>query len=487
MTQTNAQIINEIKGLTADSRNIEDGYLFAAFPGTTTDGRLFIPQAIEAGATYILAPKGTILNEDDAERVTLIEDDNPRLRFALLAEAFYKRKPEHVVAVTGTSGKTSTANFTSQLWTLLGHRAASLGTLGVLTPEGQSNAGLTTMAAEDLFATMADLKDNNINHVAMEASSIGIDQYRMHGLPIASAAFTNLSRDHLDYHKDMDEYFECKARLFTELLDQQNGTATICVDDEWGETLYNRLKNDFKGQLWSYGYKGHDFKIISQKAHARGQLLNVEIFGKPHEIDLPLAGLFQGLNVIAAMALALGADQTLTSEKVIPLLPKLTSVSGRMESITGHPKGAGVIVDYAHKPGALEAVLTTLADHVEGKLICLFGCGGNRDKGKRPEMAAIAAKFSDHVIITDDNPRHEDPTQIRNDIVDGLPKGTSFENIGDRTVAIRSAVSSLEDGDVLVIAGKGHEQGQTISGVTHPFDDRDEARKSIKILAEELR
>lgn len=479
---TNAEILQNIKGLTADSRNVEKGFLFAAFPGNVTDGRLFITQAIEDGASYILAPIGTILSEDDAEKVTLVEDENPRLRFALLAAAFYPEQPACISAVTGTSGKTSTANFTSQLWNLLGQKAASLGTLGIVTPDGNAEASLTTMASEDLFRTLSKLKkEQDIDHIAMEASSIGIEQYRMHGVNVKSAAFTNLSRDHLDYHGDMEEYFACKVRLFTELLDE-NGTAVICIDDMWGKRLYDLLSANFKGRVWTYGTEGRDIRLSSQTLHTNGQTLEIHAFGEEYKVDLPLAGAFQGLNVLAALGLILGANPELKVADIIALLPQLKAVPGRMEAITGHPKGAGVIVDYAHKPGAVEAVLETLRPHVKGRLICLFGCGGNRDKGKRPEMGAIAARLSDSVIVTDDNPRHEDASQIRKDIIQGIPEGTSFEEVPDRAAAILAAVTSLEDGDVLVIAGKGHEQGQTIAGVTHPFDDREEARRVITML-----
>ena len=491
------EIIKNISGLTADSRNIEQGYLFAAFSGSATDGRLFISQAIEAGATYILAQTGTILSQDDADKAILIEDDNPRLCFAMMASKFYPNRPEVISAVTGTSGKTSTANFTAQLWNALGHKAASLGTLGVLTPDGQSNANLTTMASEDLFRTLSDLDKKEIDHVVMEASSIGLEQYRLYGVEVASAAFTNLSRDHLDYHADMDDYFTCKMQLFTDLL-KEGGTATICMDDEWGVRLFDMLatmekafedtaNEAVKNTLWTYGKNGEDIKLLSQTPHTNGQIIHARIFGQEVKIDLPLAGLFQGLNVLAAIGIVMGANRDLKLDELLPHVAKLKSVPGRMESIVGHPKNAGVIVDYAHKPGALEAVLKTLQPHVQGKLVCLFGCGGNRDSGKRPEMGAIAAKFSDHVIVTDDNPRHEDPSKIRADVMAGIPQGHSVQNIADRAVAIRSAVSTLEDGDVLVIAGKGHEVGQTIAGVTHPFDDCAQARDAIISLTEELK
>lgn len=479
---TDKDVLQNITGLTADSRNVAKGFLFAAFPGNLTDGRLFISQAIEEGARYILAPTGTILSEDDSEKALLIEDENPRLRFALLAAAFYPEQPTCICAVTGTSGKTSTANFTAQLWNLRGQKAASLGTLGILTPDGKAEAGLTTMASEDLFRTLSKLKTTqNIDHIAMEASSIGIEQYRMHGVRVRAAAFTNLSRDHLDYHKDMEDYFSCKMRLFTELLDK-DGTAVICTDDEWGARLYKYLCENFTGCVWSYGYNGQDIRLNKQILHANGQTLNIHAFGKDYDLDLPLAGSFQGVNALAALGLILGACEKSQTEDIIALLPQLTSVPGRMEGITGHPKGAGIIIDYAHKPGALKTVLETLRPHVKGRLICLFGCGGNRDKGKRPEMGAIAAKYSDYVIVTDDNPRHEDPTQIRSDIIAGLPDGCAYEDIPDRAAAILAAITSLEDGDVLIIAGKGHEQGQTIAGVTHPFDDRTESRRVIEML-----
>ncbi len=487
LTEEDRAVLAGMTGLTSDSRAVTKGFLFGAFPGSTADGRSFIAAAIEAGARYILAPKGTRLPDDvsgDAlGEVRLIEDDNPRLRFSVLASHFYSRRPSTICAVTGTNGKTSSANFAGQIWTLLDRPAASMGTLGIVTAKRHTAGSHTTLPSDVLYKELQILADEGIDHLAMEASSHGLHQYRLHGLDIAAAAFTNLTRDHLDYHPDMEDYFNAKAMLFHELL-RADGCAVINADDAYGVRLAESLRNEAV-RVWTFGRNGSELRLIEQEPLATGQKLTIEILGERFDVVLPLAGVFQAMNVLCAIGLVMGSTPSLTAAQVVAVLPSLTSVPGRMQTIAGHPKLAGIIVDYAHTPDALETVLKALRNHVDtalgGRLVCLFGCGGNRDKGKRPIMGEIATRLADRVIVTDDNPRHEDATQIRAEI---LAASKGAQEIADRRAAIRAAVSSLEDGDVLVIAGKGHEQGQTIAGVTFPFDDTEEARQAIAALQE---
>lgn len=481
LTGEDREILSAIKGLTSDSRVVGKGFLFGAFPGTAADGRNFIPAAIEAGASFILAPEGTVLPEDAPSQVRLVIDNNPRLRFSVLAAHFYQDRPTTVCAVTGTNGKTSTANFASQIWNKLGYASASMGTLGIITATKRTGGSHTTLPSDLLYRELEGLKKEGVDHLVMEASSHGLDQYRLHGLSIAAAAFTNLTRDHLDYHKDMDDYFRAKAMLFHELL-VPGGCAVINTDDAYGVRLVEQLKS-FEGRVWTFGKRGAELKLVSQTPMATGQHLELELFGKAYSVDVPLAGVFQAMNLLSAIGLVLGGTPGLSADQVVAVLPQLASVPGRMESVSGHPKKAGVIVDYAHTPDALETVLSALRSHVDakagGRLVCLFGCGGNRDKGKRPIMGEIAMRLADKVIVTDDNPRHEDANQIRAEI---LAAAKGAQEIADRRAAIRAAVTSLEDGDVLVIAGKGHEHGQTIAGVTFPFDDVQEAKEAIAAL-----
>lgn len=461
-----------ISGVTSDSRRVKKGYLFAALPGSKVNGEDFIEDAIHHGAHIVLAPTGTPLPEAVNEDIAFITDENPRQAFSRLVAKFYKLQPEHIVAVTGTSGKTSTVSFVQQLWHLSGiEKCASLGTLGVRGPGLRRYGSLTTPDTETLHAELADLAAVGITHLAMEASSHGIDQYRLDGVRIKIAAFTNLSRDHLDYHKDMDAYFEAKSRLFSEVM-APNGIAIVNADDE----TYPKIKDVAKAaghEVISIGYKGETIKLINRMPKPDGQDVEFEVKGKSYKITLPLVGEFQVMNALCALALVLASDDN--PEKYIPLLEKLRGVNGRLQLVPGHKKGA-VYVDYAHKPAALEAVLNTLRPHTEKNLVCVFGCGGNRDPGKREIMGEIATRLADKVIVTDDNPRYEDAAAIRAKIMIAAPGATE---IGDRSEAINRAVRELEKGDVLVVAGKGHEQGQIIGEEVHPFDDVSEVEKAI--------
>jgi UDP-N-acetylmuramoyl-L-alanyl-D-glutamate--2,6-diaminopimelate ligase len=459
-------------GVTSDSRKVKEGFLFAALPGSTLDGGKFVDDAINHGARYILVQTGTIKSDAMPDNIHLLEHANPRYAFAKIVAKFYKLQPENIVAVTGTSGKTSTVSFVQQLWHLSGIvSCASLGTLGVRGPGIRRYGALTTPDTENLHAEVADLASSGITHLAMEASSHGLDQYRLDGMNIKAAAYTNLSRDHLDYHKDMDEYFEAKARLFAEVM-SDNSVAVINTDDDYAPRL-SAICSKANHNVVGYGYGAQEIKLLERNPTPHGQNIRISIGGEVFELTLPLVGEFQVMNALCALGLVLALDND--AQKYVPLLARLRGVAGRLQLIAGHPNAA-VYVDYAHKPAALETVLKTLRPHTKNKLVCLFGCGGNRDAGKREMMGKIAHDLADKVIVTDDNPRHENPDSIRAQILKAVP---SAQEIGDRTKAIQSAVKELQDGDVLVVAGKGHETGQIVGEVVHDFDDVEEVKKAI--------
>ena len=462
----------DIRGLTADSRAVEPGFLFAALPGSKSDGRSFINDAVARGAVAVLAPEGTARPSDN---VALIEDENPRRRLALMAARFYSRQPRTIAAVTGTSGKTSVASFTRQLWALLGHRAASVGTLGIVTPEGTRYGALTTPDPVLLHRDLAMLADDGIDHLSVEASSHGLEQYRLDGLKLSAAAFTNLTRDHLDYHPTMAAYFKAKRRLFCSLL-PAGGTAVLNADVPEFDALRD-LCRACAQRIIAYGRTGTDLKLLGQVPQGDGQLLTIAADGKEWRVSFPVVGTFQAMNLLAALGLVMAGGAK--AADLMSLVERLEGVPGRMELVAHHPNGAPIFVDYAHKPHALETVLAALRPHVAGKLVVVFGCGGDRDRGKRPEMGAIAARLADVAIVTDDNPRSEAPASIRAEIMAACPGGIE---IGDRRKAIETAVAKLTPGDVLVIAGKGHETGQTIAGVMHPFDDSQVARETVAAL-----
>ncbi len=469
---TNTPRDMEITGITADSRQVKKGYLFAAIPGNKLDGSKFVEDAVMHGAIAIIAPKGTKLPE--GSDAVLLEVENPRKELSRIASCFYELQPDVIAAVTGTSGKTSTVSFTQQLWNLFGiSNSASLGTLGVVTNGVTRSGSLTTPDTVSLHAELADLAAVGITHLAMEASSHGLDQYRLDGVHVTVAGYTNLSRDHLDYHETIEKYFASKARLFSDVLERQ-GTAVLNADDEYCEKLQEICKKAGHRYL-TYGEKGKDICLFKRMPKPLGQDITLEVMGNKYDLTLPLVGHFQVMNALCALGLVLAGDGD--SQIITPLLAKLEGVPGRLQLVQGHPKGAAVYVDYAHKPAAVEAVLNTLRPHTEGRLITILGCGGNRDKGKRPIMGRIATGLSDLVIVTDDNPRYEDAASIRADILEGAHGATE---IADRKEAIEWGISQLKKGDVLVIAGKGHEQGQIIGDIAEPFDDVEVAKKTIK-------
>jgi len=448
-----------ITGLSVDSRKIKPGYLFAALPGSQVDGRRFIPQAIEAGASAILLPEKTD-DLPDTRDALLIRAANPRLVFAQMAARFYGTQPDFSAAVTGTNGKSSVVTFVRQLWSLLGHSAASVGTLGISAPGLDISGGLTTPDPAGLHERLGELANLGVTHLAMEASSHGLDQYRLDGVNVRVAAFTNLSRDHLDYHSNMDDYLRAKMRLFSDVL-RTGGTAVLNADIPEFNTLQS-VAQDNGHPVLSYGKNGADVRLLSAQPTPTGQELTVRVHETDYTLSLKLAGYFQAENILCAAAIVLASGET--PGDVIPLLEKLDGVPGRMEAM-----GRGVYVDYAHTPGALETVLSALRPHTKGNLAVLFGCGGDRDKGKRAEMGKIAAMQADRIYVSDDNPRSEDPASIRAEIMRACPQAIE---IGDRKTAIETAIADMADGDVLLIAGKGHETGQIIGDQILPFDDR---------------
>ncbi|MHA1599446.1 MAG: UDP-N-acetylmuramoyl-L-alanyl-D-glutamate--2,6-diaminopimelate ligase [Alphaproteobacteria bacterium] len=467
MDQTTMQEI-DISGLAVDSRKVAPGFLFAALPGSRADGRAFIDQAVSLGAVAVLAPRGTVLKSYDRP-IQLVTDDNPRRRLALMAARFYERQPAMIAAVTGTNGKTSVASFTRQIWQQLGHSAASLGTLGLSPPRDDTPWSLTTPDPIELHRCLAALAKDGIECLAIEASSHGLDQYRLDGVRVSAAAFTNLTRDHLDYHGSMSAYGQAKLRLFSELL-APDGTAVINADLPFGEEV--RAVCVQRGvRIITYGIAESDLRLIGQEPTEHGQKLLLDIFGQTSAVDLPLAGTFQAANVLAALGLAIatGAEP----QKAVATIGALEGVSGRLELVARTKSDGQVYVDYAHTPDALETVLTALRPHTRARLWVVFGCGGDRDRGKRPQMGEIAQRLADRVVVTDDNPRGEDPAAVRREILATTPEA---QEIGDRGKAIATAVAALGSGDVLVIAGKGHESGQIVGDRVLPFVDRDVAR-----------
>ena len=472
----------DIQGVTSDSRAVRPGFLFAALPGSATDGRRFISEAVARGAVAVLAPCGTDnggLDTLGAETgVCLIADENPRHRLACIAARFYGEQPRTVVAVTGTNGKTSVAEFARQLWRAIGADSASLGTLGLVTSAGRSGPGLTTPDPVILHACLRDLVAQGIGHVALEASSHGLDQRRLDGVRVRAAAFTNFFQDHLNYHRTMRAYLAAKLRLFSELL-VEGGAAVLNLDaPECAEIMAICRKRGVV--VTTYGEaEAADLRIIQRRPTRIGQELLLRIDGREHRVLLPLVGDFQAMNAIAALALVARADDR-DGVDYLEGLASLVGVPGRLQNVGRHPSGAPVYVDYAHTPDALATLLQALRPYVSGRLVCVFGAGGNRDSGKRALMGLAVAEGADRTIVTDDNPRSEDPALIRRAIRDGCPEALE---IGDRQAAILAGLEGLENGDALVIAGKGHEPGQIVGDIVLPFDDAEVVRRALSDLA----
>lgn len=467
----------EITGLSVDSRQTRPGHLFAALPGTRMHGGDFIRYALRMGAAAVLTDAEGLARAEAEGPLTVpvIVAEAPRRALAIAASRWYGAQPEVMVAVTGTNGKTSVASFTRQIWDGLGERAVNFGTTGV---EGAVARPLnhTTPEPITLHALLAELADEGVTHAAMEASSHGLDQNRLDGVRLEAAGFTNITRDHLDYHPDFEAYFTAKLGLFARVL-PRGGTAVINLDDPHGGRVQAVAEERRQRVLTVGRAEGTSLRLIGQRFDATGQDLLFAWGGRSHKLRLDLIGGFQASNALIAAGLAIGSGSDPAS--VIGALSGLRTVRGRMERAATRVNGAAVFVDYAHTPDALTTALTALRPHVMGRLLVVFGAGGDRDRGKRPLMGAAAAAAADVVFVTDDNPRTEDAASIRASVRDGAPEATE---IADRAEAILTAVDALQPGDALLIAGKGHETGQIVGQDVFPFDDIEQASVAVAAL-----
>jgi len=460
----------QVTGITAVSSVVGAGAIFAGLPGSKADGADFVPDAVARGAAAIIVGKGKDVAVPDG--VALIKVDNPRAALAKIAARFAQRQPRVAVAVTGTSGKTSVAEFTRQIFASLGHKSASLGTIGIVKPDGAVYGSLTTPDPVTLHTTLAGLADEGVTHLAFEASSHGLDQNRLDGVELAAAAFTNLGRDHMDYHPTEDAYLNAKLRLFTELL-QPGQPAVINTDGaRFADVSAAAVARGLR--VLTVGTSGETLKRTSLTRDGFQQRLKVESGGCTYDVRLPLVGAYQAENALVAAGLAIAVGEDTTT--VLAALSSLKGVPGRLE-IIGQRNGGLAVVDYAHKPEALTAALDACRPFATGRLISVFGCGGDRDKGKRPIMGRISVEKADVTIITDDNPRSENAAAIRSEILAGA---TGALEIGGRAEAIATAVGMMQPGDVVLIAGKGHETGQIIGDRTVPFSDHDEVRRALE-------
>jgi UDP-N-acetylmuramoyl-L-alanyl-D-glutamate--2,6-diaminopimelate ligase len=456
---------SEVTGFAIDHRKVAPGSVFGAFKGAVFNGEDFIDQAVDRGAVAVVARP-----EAHVERVPRLADAEPRRLFAELAARFYAPFPQTVVAVTGTNGKTSTVEMARQMWRMAGHRSASIGTLGVTTSDDQVSTGLTTPDIVTFLNNMAGLKRMGISHVAYEASSHGLDQHRAEGVPLAAAAFTNFSRDHLDYHQTMEAYFESKMRLFEELL-PPGKPAVVWTDDPKSGEVIDRARV-VGHEVLTVGRKGETIRLVEQKPTSLGQTLILEHAGQSHRLALPLIGAYQAANVLTAAGLVLATAGAWNA--TFAAMQRVAPVRGRLERAVISRNGVPVYIDYAHTPDALEAAIAALRPHVEGRLITVFGAGGDRDQGKRPQMGKVATDLSDVVIVTDDNPRGENPAKIRAAIMAAAPGATE---VAGRREAIAEAIRIAREGDIVLVAGKGHETGQIIGDKVLPFDDALVARE----------
>ncbi|MGA8932379.1 MAG: UDP-N-acetylmuramoyl-L-alanyl-D-glutamate--2,6-diaminopimelate ligase [Pseudolabrys sp.] len=459
----------EIVGVTADSRKVKPGFLFVAIAGAKADGAQFVNQAVSAGAVAVAAERRP---DTFPDTIAFVRVANPRRSLALVAAKMFPRQPATIAAVTGTSGKTSVAAFTRQIWSELGYRAASIGTIGVVSPEGERYGSLTTPDPVALHRALDQLANESVTHLALEASSHGLDQHRLDGVRIAAGAFTNLSRDHLDYHPSIEAYLAAKLRLFEDLIESE-GTAVVGIDDCYAVQVVKAAKT--RGlKIMTVGEHGTDIKYFGAAIGGFNQIVTIAHQGRTYKVRLPLVGAFQIQNagIAAGLAIATGAEPA----RVFTALEKLVGAKGRLE-LAGTHNGAPIFIDYAHKPDALKKALESLRPYARGKLVVLFGAGGDRDTGKRPIMGQIAAENADRVIVTDDNPRSENPAAIRAAILAEAPGAVE---IGDRAEAIRRAVAALGAGDVLLVAGKGHEVGQIIGERVVPFSDHEAVTAALQ-------
>jgi UDP-N-acetylmuramoyl-L-alanyl-D-glutamate--2,6-diaminopimelate ligase len=463
----------EIGGLTADSRTVKRGDMFVAIAGGTADGLRFVDAAIAAGASAIVAERAP--QSPLPQNVAFVRAGNVRRALALMAGKFYPRQPGVIAAVTGTSGKTSVAVFTRQIWSALGHRAASIGTIGVVSPRGETYGSLTTPDPVALHRSLDALAGDGVTHLALEASSHGLDQYRLDGIRIAAGGFTNISRDHLDYHPTFDAYLLAKLRLFEDLL-APRAAAVIDADHAYADRVVAAAQA--RGlRIMTIGRKGTGIRLVEAAIDGFAQNLRLEYDKRIISVHLPLVGEFQIENALiaAGLVIATGGD----TPSVFAALEHLIGAKGRLERV-GTRRGAEIFVDYAHKPDALAKALEALRPYVSGRLVVVFGAGGDRDRGKRPQMGAVAAEKADRVIVTDDNPRSENAAAIRAAILAASPGASE---IGDRSEAIRRAIAELSSGDVLLIAGKGHETGQIVGDRVIPFSDHEAVAAAIKEFA----
>lgn len=467
----------EITGLTADSRAVEPGFLFAALPGVQADGAKFIPSALEKGAAAILISQGIAASLDVS--VPVIEDADPRRRLALMAASFSAEQPETIVAVTGTNGKTSVASFLRQIWAKLGHRSASLGTVGIQTEGGDCEATHitlthTTPEPVELHKLLAELAKDGTTHLALEASSHGLQQRRLDAVTLSASAFTNISRDHLDYHADFEDYLSQKLRLFSVLSYKPGAKCIVEADCAGAERAIQAIKA--RGLTpFTVGRKGSAIKLLDAEQQGHAQKLTLEHDGNNYDVLLPLLGDFQVSNALVAAGLAIATGHA--PEAVFPCLENLQGAKGRLEHVGTTSTGAPIFIDYAHTPDALTNALSALRPYASSRLAIVFGCGGDRDKGKRPQMGKAATEAADLVIVTDDNPRGEDPATIRAEIMTQAP---GAREIGDRKQAITEAIAQLNEGDLLLVAGKGHETGQIIGQKIIPFSDHEAVEHALK-------
>ncbi len=460
-----------ITGISADSRKIKPGQVFFALSGSTVDGTKYVDSALKNGAVAVVAKTGT-----DHKSTMMLQTDNPHRVLARAAARFFGQQPETIVAVTGTNGKTSVAVFVRQIWEAMGFRAASLGTIGVVGPTGTSYLQHTTPDPMQLHKVVAALSEDHVKHLVVEASSHGLSQYRMDGLNLTAGAFTNLSHDHLDYHATVEDYFNAKMRLFEELL-PVGSAAVINMDADRSNEVLRRCET--RGlQIIRVGRKGVELKLLDVQTEGLEQHLRIQTPDGIQAITLPLAGEFQVSNALVAAGLVVAAGGE--RHHALHALQSVRGAPGRLEYVGRSKSGASAFVDYAHTPDALENALTSLRPFATGKLVVVFGCGGDRDKSKRPIMGAIATRLADHVIVTDDNPRTEDAATIRRQILAGT---RDAREIGSRAEAIAAAVAGLSEGDILLVAGKGHETGQIVGAKVHPFSDHDAVAATLSGVA----
>ncbi|MCB2081259.1 MAG: UDP-N-acetylmuramoyl-L-alanyl-D-glutamate--2,6-diaminopimelate ligase [Rickettsiales bacterium] len=456
----------KITGIALDSRRCRKGSLFIALPGQKTDGQSFITDALNRGAVAILTDETLRFPLPEAKNdYAVFRHPDPQQICGEIAARFFSPQPRHIAAVTGTNGKTSVAHFCRELWQLMGMESASIGTLGVIHGnKAPEETGLTSPDVVTLHASLKRLAKEKVSHVCLEASSHGLYQHRLNGVKLEAAAFTNLSHDHLDYHGTVEAYLSAKLMLFKELL-PEGAPAILNADDP----VFPQVKDACvqRGQqVIGYGISGQEVCLHSVVPQAEGQAIDGQFFGQKFSTTIPLYGAFQAMNLLCAAALV--RSMGVMSEGILPLLAQVRSVPGRMERVALHPSGAPVIVDYAHTPDGLEKALVAMRPYATGRLVVVFGCGGDRDATKRPEMGKIAARLANQVIVTDDNPRHEEASQIRQQIMAACPDANE---IGDRREAIAHALTGLQKEDVLLVAGKGHERGQIIGDTVHPFKD----------------